>query len=239
MLKINDILKYKKVLFLSVIIVVEIVFLILFTILFIATNVEFYKLIGELLRNFIILTSVLTALTIPFVMKNIEERKREVELRDLIETVIKELKNYFEIIISSKFTDMPKNNLYAPPQFQFFKSIAKKEPEFLKKLGIDISLFTSTLKSGTQFEGATLIILNIYRLRGGFQPSLSFISTDDEFSELPDSYEILLKEIIKNAEKNFFITLDKNLYFLSDNLKSSYLEIIKGWINQRKFFYTF
>jgi len=227
MIKINEILKYKKVLVLSGIIIVELILLVLFTILFITTNSEFYELIIDSLRNVIILTSVITALTIPFVMKNIEEKKRIVELKDRIETVIKELKNYFEIIISSKFTGMPKKNLYAPPQFQFFKSIAKKEPEFLKKLGIDISLFTSSSKSGTQYEGATLIILNIYRLRGGFQPSLSFISTDNAFSELPNSYEILLKKIIENAENNFSLTLDENLCFLSDDLKSSYLEVSK------------
>ena len=225
--KINDILRYKKVLFLFGIIMIEIILLVLFTILFITTTIEFYKHIVELLRNFITLTSVVTALTIPFVMKNIEEKKREIELRDRIETVINELKNYFEIIISSKSAELPKKNLYAPPQFQFFKSIAKKEPEFLKKLGIDISIFISTSKSGTQFEGGTLIILNIYRLRGGDRPTLTSISTDNEFSELPDSYEILLKKIIKNAEKNFSITLDKNLYLLSDNLKSSYIEINK------------
>jgi len=227
MVKINDILKYKIVLLLSIIIVVEIISLVLFTIMLITTNIEFYKLIVELLRDFIILTSVVTALTIPFVMKGIKEKKREVELKDRIKTVINELKNYFEIIISSKFEGLPKKNLYIPPQFQFFKSIAKKDPEFLKKLGIDISLFTSTSKSGTQFEGATLILLNIYRLRGGFQPTLTFISTDNEFSELPDSYEILLKKIIENAEKFFSLTLDKNLCFLSDNLKSGYLEVTK------------
>lgn len=227
MIKINEILKYKKVLVLFVIIIVEIIFLVLFTILFITTNLELYELIIESLRNFIILTSVVTALIIPFIMKNIEEMKREVELRDRIEIVIKELKNYFEIIISSKFIALSKKNLYAPPQLQFFKSIAKKEPEFLKKLGIDISLFTSTSKSGTHFEGATLIILNIYRLRGGDQPSLSFINTNNEFSESLDSYEILLKQIIENAENNFSITLDKNLCFLSDKLKSRYLEINK------------
>jgi len=227
MVKINDILKYKIVLLLSIIIVVEIISLVLFTIMLITTNIEFYKLIVELLRDFLILTSVVTALTIPFVMKGIKEKKREVELKDRIKTVINELKNYFEIIISSKFEELPKKNLYIPPQFQFFKSIAKKDPEFLKKLGMDISLFTHTSKSGTQFEGATLILLNIYRLRGGFQPTLTFISTDNEFSELPDSYEILLKKIIENAEKNFSLTLDKNLCFLSDNLKSGYLEVTK------------
>ncbi|KKN19433.1 hypothetical protein LCGC14_0945810 [marine sediment metagenome] len=225
--KINDILRYKKVLFLSVIIVVEIILVVLFTILIITTNIEFFNYIVESLRNFIILTSVLTALTIPFVMKDIEENKREVELRDRIETAINELKNYFEIIISSKFAGLPKKNLYFSPQFQFFKSIARKEPEFLKKIGIDISLFTSSSKSGTQFEGATLIILNIYRLRGGFQPTLTFISTNNEFSEIPDSYEILLKKIIENVEKNFSIKLDKNLCFLSNNLKSSYIEVTK------------
>ena len=228
MLKINEILKYTKILFLSVIILIEIVLIFLVTILFIITNIEFYYLIVEVLRNFIILTSVVTALTIPFVMKDIEDKKREVELRDRIETVIKELKNYFEIIISSKHDELPKKNLYIPPQFQFFKSIAKKEPEFLKKLGIDISIFTSTGKSGTQYEGGTLIILNIYRLRGGYEPTLIFISTDNEFSELPASFENLLKKIIENAEKNFSITLDKNLYLLSENLKSGYLEVIKN-----------
>lgn len=228
MLKINDIIRYKKILFLSVIILAEIILIVLFTILFIITNIEFYALLVETLRNIIILTSVVTALTIPFVMKDIEEKKHELELRDRIETVINELKNYFEIIISSKFAGLPKRNLYIPPQFQFFKSIAKKEPEFLKKLGIDISIFTSTSKRGTQYEGGSLIILNIYRLRGGNQPSLIFISTDIEFSELPASYEILLKKIIENAEKKFSITLDKNLYLLSDNLKSGYLEVTKN-----------
>ncbi|MCP6718622.1 MAG: hypothetical protein KJI71_00135 [Patescibacteria group bacterium] len=206
---------------------VEVISLVLFTIMLITTKIEFYKLIIDLLRDLIILTSVVTALIIPFVMKGIKEEKREVELKDRIKTVINELKNYFEIIISSKYEGLPKKNLYIPPQFQFFKSIARKDPEFLKKLGIDISLFTSTSKSGTQFEGATLIILNIYRLRGGFQPTLTFISTDNEHSELPDLYEILLKKFIENAEKDFSITLDKNLCFLSDNLKSSYLEVIK------------
>ncbi|MCP6718609.1 MAG: hypothetical protein KJI71_00070 [Patescibacteria group bacterium] len=205
----------------------EIILLVLFTILFITTNIEFYKLIVELLRNFIILTSVVTALTIPFVMKDIEEKKREVELRDRIETVINELKNYFEIIISSKFEELPKKNLYIHPQFQFFKSIGRKEPEFLKKLGIDISSYTSTSRSGTQSEGGSLIILNIYRLRGGYQPTLIFISTENEFSDLPDSYEILLKKIIENAEKFFSVTLDKNLCSLSDDLKSGYLEVTK------------
>ena len=75
MLKINDILKYKKILFLSVIIMVEIILLVLFTILFIITNIEFYNLIVESLRNFIILTSVVTALTIPFIMKDIEDAR--------------------------------------------------------------------------------------------------------------------------------------------------------------------
>ena len=98
MLKINTILKYKKILLLSVIILIEIISLVLFTILFAITNIEFYNIIVESLRNFIILTSVVTALTIPFVMKDIEEKKREVELRDRIETVINELKNYSEII---------------------------------------------------------------------------------------------------------------------------------------------
>jgi len=228
MLKINDILKYKKILFLSVIIIVEITLIVIFTILFVITSIEFYNFIVESLRNFIILTSVVTALIIPFVMKDIEEKKRDVELRDRIETVINELKNYFEIIISSKYNGLPKKSLYIPPQFQFFKSVAKKEPEFLKKVGIDISIYTSTSKSGTQFEGASLIILNTYRLRGGNQPNLIFISTENEFSELPASYEILLKKIIKNAEKNFSIILNKNLCFLSDNLKSSYLEVIKN-----------
>ncbi len=228
MAKINDILKYKKIFFLTIIILVEIILLVLFTILFITTNIEFYNLIVESLRNFIILTSVVTALTIPFVMKDIEEKKREVELRDRIETVINELKNYFEIIISSKFDGLPKKNLYIPPQFQFFKSIAKKEPEFLKKLGIDISIYTRTSKIGTQYEGGTLIILNIYRLRGGNQPTLVFIRTDSKFSELLGSYENLLKKIIENAENNFSITLDKNLCLLSDNLKSGYMEVTKN-----------
>ena len=198
-----------------------------FTILSIITSIESYRLIVESLRDFIILTSVVIALTIPFVIKDIEEKKREVELSDRIETVINELKNYFEIIISSKYDALPKKNLYIPPQFQFFKSIAKKEPEFLKKLGIDISIFTTTSRRGTEFEGGTLMILNIYRLRCGYQPSLSFISTDNEISELPNSYEILLRKIVENAEKFFSITMDKNLCLLSDNLKSGYTEVNK------------
>jgi len=160
-------------------------------------------------------------------MKDIEEKKREVELRDRIETVINELKNYFEIIISSKFAELPKINHYIPPQFQFFKSIAKKEPEFLKKLGIDISIYISTSKTGTQYEGGSLIILNIYRLSVGNQPTLKYISTDVDFSELPASHEILLKKINKNAEKFFSITLDENLNLLSDNLKSGYIAVNK------------
>jgi len=225
MLKINDILKYKKILFLSIIILIEIISLVYFTILFIITNLEFYNTIIESLRNLIILTSVATALIIPFVMNDIEKKKRDVELRDRIETVINELKNYFEIIISSKFDELPKKDHYIPPQFQFFKSIAKKEPEFLKKLGIDISIYISTGKSGTQYEGGSLIILNVYRLSGGNQPTFKFISTDVEFSEIPYSYEILLKKIIENAEKNFSITLDENLHLLSEGLKSGYLAV--------------
>ncbi len=230
MVKIKDILKNKTVLFLIVIILLEFILLSLLTILLITTNIEFYKTIVDSLRSFIILTSVLIALIIPFVMKDIETEKEEKELRDRIKTVINELKEYFEIIISSKYSGLPKNNLYIPPQFQFFKFIAKKEPEFLKKLGIDISLYTTSkneTEKETLFEGATLIILNIYRLRGK-PPSLSFISTGVECSEIPYSYEFLLKDIIENAQKNFSITLDKDLCLLSDNIKVSYEEVSKN-----------
>ena len=98
MVKIKDILKYNIVLSLFIIIVVEIILLVFFTTTLIITNAEFYKLIVELLRDFIILTSVVTALTIPFIMKGIKEKKREVELKDRIKMVINELKNYFGII---------------------------------------------------------------------------------------------------------------------------------------------
>ena len=232
MVQITNILRFKKVLFLSVIIVVEFILLFLYTILFIATSLEFYKLVVESLRNFIILTSVVIALTIPFVMKDLEVKKREVELRDRIETVINELKNYFEIIISSKFAAQPKKNLYIPPQFQFFKSLSKREPEFLKKLGIDISIYASTSSSGTQFDGGSLIILNIYRLRGGNKPNLIFISTNNEYSELPNSYEILLKKIIENAEKNFSITFCySNILDIFYTLQELILRIISAFLN--------
>ncbi len=241
-MKVNDILKNKKNVLLYVIIIVGMILLVLFTILFNTTNIEAYVIL--FVSNLII---GIIALTIPFVMKNIEKKekqeekqlkkkKREVELIDRIKTVINELKVYFEILISSKYPELPKYNLFIPPQFQFFKSIGKKEPEFLKKLGIDIELFTTTSKRGTQIEGATLIILNIYRLRGGCgnQPYLNFISTDVEYSEIPYDYEFLLKEIVENAEKNFSITLDKDLRLLSNNIKSSYEEVSKPFLRKHK-----
>ncbi len=227
MVKIKNILKYWRVIIFFVIIMSEITLLVIFKMLFFTTEIEFYELLVELFKNFIILTSVATALVIPFIMKNIEKMKEEAELRDRIETIINEIKKYFEIIISSKFDALPKKNLYIPPQFQFFKSIAKRKPEFLSKLGIDFSKYTSTSSKGTQFDLGTLILLNIYRLRGGNQPTLVYISTDNEVSELPNNYENILKKIIENAERKFSITLDKNLYLLSDDLKSGYREINK------------
>ncbi len=105
-MKVNDILKNKKLVLLYVIIVVEFILLVLFTIPFITIEAYVILFVSNLIIGII-------ALTIPFVMKSIEKKekqeekqlkkkKREDELRDRIKQVINPAnKNYQLTNVSS------------------------------------------------------------------------------------------------------------------------------------------
>ena len=145
-----------KVFFITFVILIgSLIFLVFFHLAGVLTPNNFSAYIS-VVNNVIAITASLIALSIPFMMKDIESKKKEYSEKREMKIILKRLYEYLNLPVNPS-----EESRFPSFEMPYFSSLAKNKPELLIKLGIEVeSRFDQ--RSGMTFS--KLHILDKYRL---------------------------------------------------------------------------
>ncbi len=154
----SSILDYKIIIVLIIGIFTLIGLIVVFSIVDFLISVISLSILFEMLSSLLTFFAIFTALTIPFVMKDIERKKeKEIEKKSL-ETILERVKEYLYLQEPSAIiTNYPASEL------PYFVSLSVNFPHLLIKLGIEVQTITHQTKS-TEMKTSYLHIIDKYRL---------------------------------------------------------------------------
>ncbi|TXT57158.1 MAG: hypothetical protein BAJALOKI2v1_530022 [Promethearchaeota archaeon] len=161
--------------------------------------------LGSIFFNLTTYLSLITALTIPFIMKNLEKEKEKEEELLILKTVLNKVKNY--LIQAMEFNDKGnERDKKASSYIPFLSTLFNKNPLLIYKLGIDVCDY---VKDGE--EHLYLEFLEMFRLTVGWKPRLIRIKDNKVLAPTVKLCESILLDMLKFAKTNFDIGLDKSL----------------------------
>ncbi len=189
-----------------------------------------------MIANLATLFGILTALSIPFLMKSFDENVKQTNEKNIVLFIIKRVKKFLEYFIDYEI-DAKSESLFGISQkfsssMPFFRTIFQKFPEILIKIGIEINteeLQIADLSSKPRiYKYSELYILNTYILK--LVPKLSLYNSleDNQWAVGPDAMYMLspspsLYNIIK--DKKLIVNqevMDKILSELIDNVNKNF-----------------
>jgi len=155
--------------------------------------------------------AIITALILPFLMKNIEKKEKEKEIAETIIQIIKRVKDYLNNLMIFKEEGGNLGRHKFSKNMPFFKSIDRKFPEILMKIGVEIDNVTEQLGSGSHTY-SQLLLIGKYRLNIWGFPRLTSLENDQEIKPNKEIIEKILAELIFRANMNYKIfKTSKNL----------------------------
>lgn len=201
---IKSILHYKIVITLLTGTIVFI-FLIIFSTVIDIVNPELsFEPLSQLFSLLTTLLAIIIALIIPFIMKDIERRKKEKIEIESMKMILERIREYLSLPVrpdeESKF-----------PSFElpYFKSLVLNQPHLLMKLGIEVHMGSQS-ESGLDFP--SLYILDKYRLflsrRGLHLQKVNQYGQYQDVSNVEGISDKIIQEIKENTRKKFIINIE-------------------------------
>ena len=173
-------------------------------------KIDFYtfSLKVSTLSPLILLLGGITALIIPFVLNDINERRTIQDEINKLSIVITRLKQYFKLFLKEDIYDV-----FADKFMSFFISLSKTNPYLLIKIGIEVS---ENKDDKNAIYYTALIILDEYKLYINFQP---FIEAKSEILKpTPEIFREILTKMKNHAKDQYKLILkDETFKFLENN----------------------
>ncbi len=166
-------------------------------------SISIFSAYISVINNFIAIFASLIALSIPFVMKDIEQKKDAESEKESMKNILKRLKAYLNLPIR------PSDESRLPSQeMPYFLSLSKNIPNILLKLRIEVE---SRIDPRSGFKYSTLHILDKYKLYFTLQGTK--LEKVDFYGQYRDIYseigitEKVIDEIKKKCYEDFEIRL--------------------------------
>lgn len=166
-------------------------------------NISIFSAYISVVNNFIAIFVSLIALSIPFVMKDIEQKKNVEAEKESMRIILKRLEAYLNLPVR------PSDESRFPSQeMPYFLSLSKNNPSKLLKLGIEVE---SQLHLTSGFKYSTLHILDKYKLY--FTLHGTKLEKVDFYGQYRDIYteagisEKIIDEIKKKCYEDYKIQL--------------------------------
>ncbi len=191
---IRDILRYNIIkVFLTIFSILIAVFIILIVFHLVSLiNINIFSAYISVVNNSIALFASLIALSIPFVMKDIEQKKDVESEKESMKIILKRIEEYLNLPVR------PSDESRLPSlEMPYFLSLSKTNPNNLLKLGIEVQ---SRIDPRSGFNISMLHILDKYRLY--FTTEGTKLEKVDFYGQYRDIYsEIGISEKIINEIK--------------------------------------
>ncbi|KKK44620.1 hypothetical protein LCGC14_1164550 [marine sediment metagenome] len=164
-----------------------------------------------LLQNLTTQLSIITALSMPFIMKGFERKKKDKDEKDIVVQIIKRVKDYLNYILNHKEYSRYHGFSTSMP---FLRFISQKFPEILIKIGIEIKLREeeNSIYERTLITRSTeLFILDRYFLQ--LHPTCRLMIIEEKKDVTPDKkkFEEILGKLVDHINGAFSFKIDKKL----------------------------
>jgi len=174
---VKEIFKYRIITILIFLILTAIVLIIIFSLLNIIFPGVIFNQLSLTVINLTSLISSIIALSLPFIMKDIENREKKKEELNKSKIIFLRIKKYLEYVLLQNTREEQSQELYISNKAPFFLSLSQSSPETLIKVGIQVEVF-ETRRGTTEVY---LYLLDRYKLSLGYNPFIKKVRTTKEF----------------------------------------------------------